>query len=149
MNSRFAVSMHILTILASRGEVLTSERIAEMIGTNPAVVRRLAQTLLKAGYVQSKLGPGGGLKMAMNPSEITLGCVFRMTKEEPMVRNIPKDKCGCAAADALERTISAATEQAETAFFNALSKRTLQDVLEQAVHLEARVSSAIQPAVLV
>jgi Rrf2 family protein len=149
MNSRFAVSMHILTILASSGEVLTSERIAEIIGTNPAVVRRLAQTLVKAGYVQSKLGPGGGLKMAMEPAKITLGCVFQATKEEPLVRNIPRDRCSCAVADALERTIGTATEQAEVAFFKALSKRTLQDVLDQALHLEEKGSSAIQNAMLV
>ena len=60
MNSRFALSMHLLTILGSSDAVLTSERLSEMVGVNAAVIRRLAQMLTKAKMVQSRLGPGGG-----------------------------------------------------------------------------------------
>ncbi len=130
-----------MTILASSGEVMTSDEIAGVIGTNPAVVRRLAQALYKAGFVQSKLGPGGGLKLGKPAQQITLACVFAVTKEAPLLQNIPHDKCSCAVAEALEQTISTATEQAEAAFFKALSQQTLQDVLDQAVRVTTRDSS--------
>ena len=72
----FALSMHLLTILASSDAVLTSERLSEMVGVNAAVIRRLAQVLTKAKMFQSRLGPGGGLQLALSPKKITLACVF-------------------------------------------------------------------------
>jgi DNA-binding IscR family transcriptional regulator len=135
MNSRFALSMHILTVLASSDGLLTSEKIAEMVGTNPVVVRRLAQLLTKANMVQSRLGPGGGLKLFLAPNKITLACVFALTKDEILLKNISLDHCDCVFSQALKGTIAGASEAAETAFIESLERTTLQDVLDQAMLL--------------
>ncbi len=132
MNSRFALSMHILTILASSDGLLTSERLAEMVGTNAAVIRRLAQILTKAQMVQSRLGPGGGLKLGLAPEKITLACVFAITKDETMLKNIDRSSCDCVFSSALEATINTASGAAEQAFLETLRQTTLQDILETA-----------------
>jgi DNA-binding IscR family transcriptional regulator len=135
MNSRFALSMHILTILASSDGLLTSERLSEMVGVNAVVVRRLAQMLIKADMVQSRLGPGGGLKLSLEPAKITLACVFTVTKDETLLKNIALNRCTCIFSSALEETIAGASEAAEMAFLESLRLTTLQDVLDKAMSL--------------
>ena len=53
-NQQFAVSVHILTVLAaSSGQVVTSEYIAESVDTNPVVIRRVMGHLREHGLVES------------------------------------------------------------------------------------------------
>ena len=136
MNSRFAVSVHILTVLASRmGQLLTSEAIAEHVKTNPAVVRRLVGALQKAGLVASKLGPGGGLSLAREARLISLGCVYAALKEDSTNLLIPERTVSSPSGD-LTRGIMESLEEtctkAEQALWAALGETTIADVLEEA-----------------
>ena len=59
MSSKTSVAIHILTMLALKGEcVVTSELIAESVNTNPVVIRRLMGLLREAGLVDSRPGAG-------------------------------------------------------------------------------------------
>lgn len=83
MNSRFAVAVHILTLLEQGDqEPLTSEFIAGSVNTNPSLVRRLLGTLARAGLTTARMGTGGGALLARPASEITLRDVFRAVNEE-------------------------------------------------------------------
>lgn len=70
------MASHILGLLAyfereqSRG--VTSEELAESIGTNPVVVRRVLGDLKAAGLIDSRRGPGGGSVLARDAKTITL-----------------------------------------------------------------------------
>ena len=58
--SRFAVAVHILTLVATfDNKQLTSESMAESIGVNPVVVRTLLGKLRKAGLVRTRRGVAG------------------------------------------------------------------------------------------
>lgn len=93
MNSRFAVAVHVLTLLdRSGGEPVTSEYIAGSVNTNPSLVRRLLSSLAAAGLTTAQLGAGGGALLARPASEITLldvyravddGEIFGMHREQP------------------------------------------------------------------
>src|SRR3712207_248133 len=64
-SSRFAVAVHILTLLADAGgEPVTSEYIAASVNTNPSLIRRLLSALARAGLTTSQLGTGGGALLA-------------------------------------------------------------------------------------
>ena len=98
MNSRFAVAVHILTLLEqSGGEPATSEYIAGSVNTNPSLVRRLLGTLAKAGLTTSRMGTGGGALLARPADSITLRDVFRAVEEEGelfgMHRERPNPAC--------------------------------------------------------
>ena len=98
MNSRFAVAVHILTVLEQgRGEPVTSEVIAGSVNTNPSLVRRLLGLLAKAGLATSRMGTGGGALLARPASEITLRDVYRAVDEEgevfAMHRERPSPAC--------------------------------------------------------
>jgi hypothetical protein len=54
---RFSVALHVLVHLSARGrEAVTSERLAECVGTNAVVVRRTLAWLREAGLISSSVG---------------------------------------------------------------------------------------------
>jgi Rrf2 family protein len=97
MNGRFAISMHILTLLAkANGEWLTSEYIAGSININPVLVRKEIINLRKNGLVTSREGKKGGSMLAKSPQSIRLSDVFKSTHRGPFLgtaRNSPNPDC--------------------------------------------------------
>src|SRR4029453_1250593 len=92
-NSRFAVAVHVLTLMAWSGEEpLKSDQVAESVNTNPVVIRRMLCELAEAGLVVSQTGSLGGTRLATNPAETTLldiyealecGSVFSLHRQKP------------------------------------------------------------------
>ncbi|MEL7061482.1 MAG: Rrf2 family transcriptional regulator [Acidobacteriota bacterium] len=77
MNSDLTVALHVMGCLtAFSGKAVTSERLAQIYGTNPVVVRRVISKLNKAGLVQTRRGAGGGSVLARRPASINLRQVF-------------------------------------------------------------------------
>lgn len=74
--TRFAVGLHILMLLATQpaGQA-TSGRLAESVGTNPVVIRRLSGQLARAGLIRIRRGPGGA-ELAREARAITLADVW-------------------------------------------------------------------------
>lgn len=78
MNSRFAVAVHILTVIAHEGgEPVSSESIAASVNTNASLVRRLLSQLTRAGLTTCQMGSGGGALLATSADRITLRDVYR------------------------------------------------------------------------
>jgi Rrf2 family protein len=78
ISSRFSVGVHVLTLLAMSpvGELLTSDRIAGSVNTNPVVIRRILGQLKKAGLVEVRAA-AGGTYLRRAPADITLLDVYR------------------------------------------------------------------------
>lgn len=97
MTGRFAISMHILTLLAkANGEWLTSEYIAGSININPVLVRKEISNLRTNGLVTSREGKNGGSLLAKSPESIRLSDVFLATRQGPFLgtsRNSPNPNC--------------------------------------------------------
>jgi Rrf2 family protein len=82
-NCRFAVAVHIATILAlHRESPATSDWIAGSVNTNPVVVRRILSALAKAGVVKSQRGIAGGSSLAKEPQAISLLDIYRAVDEQ-------------------------------------------------------------------
>ncbi|WP_454618971.1 Rrf2 family transcriptional regulator [Bradyrhizobium cenepequi] len=71
-DSRLSSVLHALLHMAERGEPLTSEHLAECMGTNPVVVRRTMGLLRNVGLVQSAKGHAGGWSLATDLKAVTL-----------------------------------------------------------------------------
>jgi Rrf2 family protein len=77
-NSRFAVAVHVLSLMAWSGEEpLKSEQVAESVNTNPVVIRRILKELAEAGLVISQTGSLGGSRLAHDPAQMTLLDVYQ------------------------------------------------------------------------
>ena len=95
-NSRFAVAIHILTLLASQPDtILTSGEIACSVTTNPVVIRRVLGRLRQAGLVRSQAGLGGGWQLERLPEQITLQDAYCAMREGNLFSvSLPAAECG-------------------------------------------------------
>ncbi len=129
MNSRFPVSLHILTLLdGAKGEVVSSDYLAGSININPVLVRKEIANLRKYGFVDSKEGKGGGSFLAKNATEINLGEVYKAVKSDYILgqnKNEPNPKCPVG-RQINEHLLGLYTD-AENALIAYLAKQTLAD----------------------
>lgn len=71
-DSRLSRVLHVLVHLEAFDAPVTSDVLAEMLSTNPVVVRRTMALLRGQGYVQSVKGHNGGWSLSKPLSELTL-----------------------------------------------------------------------------
>ncbi|WP_372622766.1 Rrf2 family transcriptional regulator [Falsiroseomonas sp.] len=132
--TRFAVAIHILLLLANEpGGQATSGRIAESVGTNPVVIRRLAGQLARAGLLRIRRGPGGA-ELARPPEAITLADVWAAMRRSGLPL-LPTHRGPQRGGDALGRAVPgllrATLDEAERAMEQRLAQTTLRDLQEQ------------------
>ena len=132
--TRFAVALHILLLLATEpaGQA-TSGRIAQSVGTNPVVIRRLAGQLARAGLVRIRRGPGGA-ELARPPAEITLADVWAAMRRPglPLLPTHPgPQRNGDALGRAVPGLLRAVLDEAERAMERQLAKVTLEALVGQ------------------
>jgi Rrf2 family protein len=134
-NTRFAVAVHVLTLLArgQEGEQpVTSEYIAGSVNTNPVVIRRVLASLRAAHLVASQAGNGGGWRLTRAPAAVTLRDVYCAVEDEPVFalhHRPPNSNCpvGRHIQHALNRHFAAATRALE----DELARTTVADVLRE------------------
>ncbi|WP_339869263.1 Rrf2 family transcriptional regulator [Pseudohongiella nitratireducens] len=71
-DSRLSRVLHVLVHLDAFKAPVTSDTMAEMLSTNPVVVRRTMALLRDKGYVESVKGHSGGWSLSKPLNEITL-----------------------------------------------------------------------------
>ncbi|AWL07842.1 transcriptional regulator [Massilia oculi] len=71
-DARLSRMLHVLIHMDKRGGRTTSDTIAQMLGTNPVVVRRTMAPLKRAGLVTSDGGAGGGWSLARAVDGVTV-----------------------------------------------------------------------------
>lgn len=71
-DSRLSSVLHALLHMAEQDAPMTSEALAQCLGTNPVVVRRTMGYLRKAGIVTSDRGHAGGWRIKADLATVTL-----------------------------------------------------------------------------
>lgn len=137
-NSRFTVATHILTLLASTDEPVSSDEIAVSVNTNPVVIRRLLSELAKSGLVTTQQGSGGGSRLARPADTITLAHVYRATEHGAlfgMHRQAPNPTCEIGGN--IQSVMSVVFDDAESAvegIFGAITLAQILDAVRAAAH---------------
>ena len=132
---QFATGVHLLALLAQTPDTFrTSNEIAESTMTHPVVVRRLMACLQEAGVVETQKGPGGGVRLARLPRQITLADIYKAVEtSEPLhLPHTPPNK-NCPIGHAMQRILEEIFSRAESALTCELSRTTLSEVLESAM----------------
>lgn len=80
-DSKLSRMLHVLLHMAREKKPFTSEQIAQMLETNPVVVRRTMSGLKKAGFVFADKGPGGGWTLAKDLDDISLYDIYQAVGE--------------------------------------------------------------------
>jgi DNA-binding IscR family transcriptional regulator len=133
ISSRFAVGIHILTLLeVNKDEVNSSEFIAASVNTNPVVIRKIMGMLKKAELVNVRPGVAGA-ELARKLDEITLLDVYKAVEAVPenelfSVHGNPNPQC------TVGRNIQAAVlpifAGAQAVMEKALAHVTIEDIVQ-------------------
>lgn len=128
-DSRLSRMLHVLLHMAQRHEPMTSDAIAQMLGTNPAVVRRTMAGLRDAGYVRSEKGHGGGWLLAADLANVSLLDIHRAVGG-PRIFAIGADNSdpACAVERAVNAALDDALRDAEALLVARLGKVSLADL---------------------
>lgn len=108
-DSRLSGVLHCLLHLAELDRPATSEWLAQVMQTNPVVIRRLMAGLRDTGFVASAKGHGGGWVLSCSLDHITLRDIYEAVgAPELLAVGHREDSPGCL----VEQAVNAALEQA-------------------------------------
>ncbi|WP_245532516.1 Rrf2 family transcriptional regulator [Asticcacaulis excentricus] len=118
--------LHVLLHLADTDKAVTSERLAQMMSTNPVVIRRVMAGLRAQGLVQSEKGHGGGWRLGRPLKEVTLAEVYRAVGEpELFAMGNRTENPECLVEQAVNAAIDNALSEAEALLMQRFGEVTL------------------------
>jgi DNA-binding IscR family transcriptional regulator len=132
-NSRFSISIHILTLLAKAdGELLSSDFMAGSIHINPVLVRKELINLSKHHLVASKEGKNGGSYLSKAPGNIYLSDVFLAVRQSSILsKSKNKPNPNCPVGRQINTHLTNLYNNAEKALLVQLKKVTLKKFVHQ------------------
>lgn len=128
-DERLARMLHVLVHMGLLGGKETSETIAQMLNTNPVVVRRTLGELREHGIVESEGGRGGGWKLIKPLDEITVLDVQRALREGSLLpAPVSRDHPTCPVEQASNALLERAHAAAESVLLEQYAATTLADI---------------------
>jgi Rrf2 family protein len=129
---RFAMAVHVLTLLAYReGDRVSSALLAGSVNTNPVIIRRLLLALQRAKLVDTCKGAGAGSRLNYSPKRINMAQVYRAVESaEPFRTPRRKPNEDCPVGHCMLQELEKIFASAENALERDLGKTTLADVIE-------------------
>jgi len=112
-----------------REELATIAEIADAYGISKNHLMKVVNELGTRGYVETVRGKGGGLRLKVSPSDISLGTVLRASEADTaLVECFDRESSQCCIAPAC--TARGILRQAQEAFYKVLDDHTLADLLQ-------------------
>ncbi|MBE7178498.1 MAG: Rrf2 family transcriptional regulator [Mucilaginibacter polytrichastri] len=132
-NTRFSLSIHILTLLASAkpGEWLSSDFIAGSANTNPALIRKELISLRKMGLVESKEGKNGGSRLAKSGDKISIADVYKSVNRENIIGKISTPNPDCPVGRQINKHLTDLFADVEQHMLSRLGSTTLQQFCDR------------------
>lgn len=128
-DTRLARLLHVLIHMHLRGGTTTSDTLAQMLHTQPSLVRRTMAVLREAGYVESIVGPGGGWVLSRDLGELTVGDIYAaIAHKSAFAIGTADDNPNCPVESAVNRFLDDALGSAEEALFRCLAQMRLSDI---------------------
>lgn len=128
-SGKFAISVHILTLLAtSHEEWVSSAYLAGSININPVLVRKELSNLREHGFVKSKEGKAGGSRLAKSPDKIPISEIYEAVRDSDLLgKGINSPNQACQVGRKINDHLDGLYEESEKALITSLSTTTLLD----------------------
>ncbi len=128
-------ALRVLMYLAVSPDRVTLGEIAERLGVSRHHLMKVGASLGELGLVDLVRGPGGGISLAVDPDEISVGAVFRSLENCVLVEcfDAEEDHCVFSGSCALTGVLNTAFE----AFCRELDAKSLGDLVRQRARLRA------------
>lgn len=134
MNSEFTIAVHSLVYLAYLPErMASSDMIAENVGTHSARVRKVMSGLRRSGFVETREGSGGGYRLTIDPSVVTLADIYRVMAQGSLIPSwcSGNPDMDCVVGSNMNQVMFGIFCKAEKQLENHFSAITIEDVLKQ------------------
>ncbi|MCH2086328.1 MAG: Rrf2 family transcriptional regulator [Pseudoalteromonas sp.] len=131
-DSRLSRVLHVLIHLNSYSHPVTSETLANMLMTNPVVVRRTMALLRQAGYVSAIKGHNGGWLLATPLTDITLFDIHQALGEKNLfVIGLTDEHSNCPIEYAVNSALQNAMDDAEALLLKRFAEVSLAELASQ------------------
>lgn len=131
-DQRLSRVLHALLHLDEMKSSATSDQIAGMLQTNPAVVRRTMAGLRDAGIVASSKGHGGGWLLTKKLGDITLFEIYEaLGSPQLFAIGNDEDEPTCAMAKAANTATNDALKVARQEFQRSLEQTTVAQLVDR------------------
>lgn len=128
-DTRLSRMLHVLIHMDRHDRRATSETLAQMLGTNPVVVRRTMGLLKEHGYVRSEKGHQGGWSLAKELSEMTLLDIHQALGGASIFSiGLSTDHPECLVEQAVNAALTGAFDAAQALLVQQLGNVTLSDL---------------------
>ena len=120
-------ALRIVMQLASETEAITIDALAQRLGLVKSHVMKICAKLVQANIVSARRGRSGGIHLAREPEQITVGEVVRVIENDFAVVECMKDEpsqCTFLPGCRLRHSIHEATK----AFLAVLDQQTIADI---------------------
>lgn len=131
MDTKFSVALHILTMISESKEELSSQALAESVGTNASYIRKVIALLKNANLVQSYQGKIG-YQLVKSPQEISLLEIYYATQEIDRISLFPVHQNtneNCPVGKYIEGAMVPVFSSVEQHLEDELSQHTLNDII--------------------
>lgn len=137
LSKRSDQALRLLMYLCMTGEQYVSlADVASGFDIPESNLRKIAPGLAEQGWVETQRGPNGGVRLACDPAEVTVGAVVRRFETLQMLECFgPDSTCPATGHCSLEGVVSAATH----AFLGVLDGVSLGDVTRNRASLRRAV----------
>ena len=128
-DSRLSSVLHALLHMAEQEGRMTSDALAQCLGTNPVVVRRTMGFLRDAGIVQSERGHAGGWRIQADLRQVTLRQLHEALGEPAMFAIGNRHEAPeCVVEQSVNAALEGAFAEAEALLLQRFSEITLADL---------------------
>lgn len=123
------IAMRTLIYLGKKDEPVTISEVAEDCGISKSSLMKVVMTLVSANLVVSERGRNGGISLAQDAGDISIGTVIRLMENTLALVECMKDSAS--ACPLLPRCrLKSLFYSAQEAFFATLDESTLADLLK-------------------
>ena len=132
MDTKFSVAVHVLILVSESPTPMSSDQMAESVGTNASYIRRILALLKKAGIVDGHRGVSG-YSLLVAPDQLTLLRIYRavMDDEETHILDIHQNTSDlCIVGRHIRPVLSELFAQVENSFARSLADKTLADCMD-------------------
>lgn len=131
MDTKFAVALHILTMISESREVLSSQALATSVGTNASYIRKVVALLKNSGLIVSRQGKLG-YQLGKSPEEMSLLEIYHATQGVSQIKLFQVHQHAnpeCPVGKHIERAISPVFHRAESQLEKELASQSLAEVI--------------------
>lgn len=130
-DTRLSRMLHVLIHMDRHQQSATSATIAQMLGTNPVVVRRTMALLKEQGYVTSEKGHRGGWTLSKSLTEMTLLDIHQALGSTSIFAiGLSTDHPQCLVEQAVNAALTDAFDEAQALLLKRLGSITLAQLAE-------------------